>query len=178
MSSEKKGRVIRLFALGLILLLLAALVFLALRERTDAPDDGLRITELSDPEDMLPLRSGSIWSGLLSVSDHRGKGILEDGIRPIRGELVKSDLGTCLELYDDAADDSEPPILSLWVRLQGNTLYPLISGQNARFFQILLEETDKDAFTMRMESGTLGTEYFYDDGSESCLIRFRIRQEK
>lgn len=123
------------------------------------------------------LTLGSRWSGLLRISAHKGKGSLKNGSIAVRAVIDCDREGSFFELFRAEDPDSAAPLLSMPVLLDYDTLRPQIGQENARFYDIWLEERDEESLTMQMADGTLAASFFYDDGKESCQIDFRIKQE-
>ena len=146
--------------------------------RTDADTPLLLPEEFERASDALPL--DSYWHGSLTISEHRGTGILENGTMEIWGYLgsVRGS-GYYFELYDAEDIDLEDTtaILSFWTEIDGDRLVPVIGEEDAWLFDIWLDDRDVDAFTLRYEDGSLHTDYRYEAGSESCLVSFSVSPE-
>ena len=146
--------------------------------RTDADTPLLLPAEFERASDALPL--DSYWHGSLTISEHRGTGILENGTMEIWGYLgsVRGS-GYYFELYDAEDIDLEDTtaILSFWTEIDGDRLVPVIGEEDAWLFDIWLDDRDVDAFTLRYEDGSLHTDYRYEAGSESCLVSFSVSPE-
>lgn len=172
---RQKGRMAVLLLFALLCLLLLAALWMSARRGPENADSAPRLSPLDTGRDVL--RCPSRWRGLLTIRNHRGEGTLSDGMRSVTGVIGRTEDGTYFELFDkEGAADGEP-LLSLWVELEGDTLHPLIGEEDAWYFDIWLDQRDVEPFTLRLEDGTLGLDYFYDDGRETCRIEFRIKPE-
>ncbi len=170
----------RIFTLILALLLTAALliaVFLTRRQAQNA-QTASPLVPIAGQMGTDTLESGSRWTGFLTVTEHRGEGVLENGTRAIRGLIGKTDAGTYFELFNRQDPDSAEPILSLWVELDGAEMRPIIGEADAWYFDILLDDRDMEPFTLHLEEDGLSQHYFYDSGAETCWIDFHIKAEK
>ncbi len=172
--NRQKGRTAVLLLSALLCLLLLAALWLSARRAPDAGESAPRLSPLRPAQGDV-LRCPSRWQGLLTIREHRGEGTLSDGMRSVTGTIGRIDGRSYFELFDEAGAAENEPLLSLWVELEGDTLRPLIGEEDAWYFGIWLDERDVEPFTLRLEDGTLGLDYFYDDGRETCRIEFRIR---
>lgn len=176
-GQKSKVRFLVLFTAFLLILALAAAVYFTGRRET-ADDVPAPLLPIAEAKDSGVLKAGSRWTGLLTVTEHRGEGVLEDGTRAIRGVIGQTAEGTYFELFHREDPDSAEPILSLWVTLEGDEMRPIISEDDAWYFDILLDARDVEPFTLRPEAGEISQHYFYDSGTETCWIDFHIKPEK
>ena len=184
MSSKKNTLqlILRLSILLLILLLLGIAVFAYLHRVKAAAAAGRQNTESTvlvtiapEPDVLMP---GSRWRGVLRITNHKGKGYLKNGTYPVYGLIDRNEEGFYFELYGDDDPDGLSPLLTMYVTIDYNTLIPRIGTEDARFYYIWLDERDVSSLTMKLTNGSLTSSYFYNDGTESCQIDFRIKQEK
>ena len=124
------------------------------------------------------LRVGSRWVGVLEISEHEGEGLLADGMRLIRGYIGQDEKGCFFELFNLDDPDTALPLLTMGVRLEGDTMVPEIGEEDAAYFYIWLDGRDVERCTLRLENGTLSQRFFYNDGYETCWIEFHIKEEK
>ncbi len=127
-----------------------------------------------------PASTDSKWYGVLEISNHAGKGSLRNGRREVWGILgTAGDSRQYFELYDvkdyTAADI---PVLSLWVRQEGDTYVPLIGTENAWFFDLWLTEDDSDSLALYTANDSIVGSYHYVLGKERCDIHFSVTPER
>lgn len=176
---QKKTRAQKLtLAVSIALIVFLSILLLFLNLKYPHVPASSSLTPVSSMHANDTLAPHSRWVGILSITDHRGQGKLENGMRLIRGTIGQDEKGCFFELYNREDPDSARPLLTLGVRLEGDTMVPEIGEEDAAYFYIWLDERDVEAFTLRLENGTLAQRYFYNDGFESCWIEFHIKQEK
>ena len=123
-------------------------------------------------------RSGR-WTGVLEISKHKGSGVLRDGKLDVWGQLGEAEDGRqYFELFalGDRVEDGRP-ILSMWVRTEGERIVPVIGEEDAWFFDVWLESADEEALSMDFGSGELRCRYRYIAENESCTVSFRLTPE-
>ena len=118
----------------------------------------------------------STWYGVLEIHSHSGKGSLSEGGRNVWGIIGSAEEGqTFFELYDVADYDLDDlPILSMWIRLEGDHFVPLIGEEDAWIFDRWLDPGDVDDFTLYLEDESLSASYRYVYGKEKCTIQFTV----
>ena len=177
--NEKKSKtriMILFFALLMILALAVAVIVTA--KPADTELSASVLIPVSAQKQIAVLKSDSRWAGILTVSDHKGEGVLENGTRAVRGMIGRTGERTYFELFNREDPEGAEPILSLWVSLNGDSMVPIIGEDDAWYFDILLDARDVEAFTLRLSDGRLSQRYFYDSGMETCWIEFQIKPEK
>ena len=179
MTRKKKLlRIVLLLIVLFLILSLAALLAWLSPHSTQTTDEGVKL-EIGEnrrqPDVLMP---GARFTGLLEIRDHTGEGSLKEGVYPVWGRIDKGDQGSYFELFHEGEDEEDLPILSLWVRLDYDTIRPRIGVHDSWYFDVWLDERDTEAFTMTMENGSLSNTYRYDDGTEQAVIEFHIKQEK
>ena len=177
-TDQKKrfGILIRVFFLLLILALVAAvMVFGRSKAETELSSAPVLVTQAPQVDVLMP---GDRFTGMLRITNHKGKGYLKNGSYAVRGLLDRNEEGSFFELYGEDDPEGLSPLLTMYVTIDYNTLIPRIGTEDARFFYIWLDERDIQPLTMKLTGGRLAASYFYDDGSETCQIDFSIKQEK
>lgn len=169
-----RKRVLLLSCAAAALMLFALLVPL----RPSPAEAAGELVSLHDAHRAESFTFGSRWVGLLTISEHAGCGLLEDGTREIRGVIGRDEKGTFFELYNREDPDTARPLLTLGVRLDYHTMIPVIGEEDAVYFYIWLDSRDVEPFTLKLENGGLSQCYYYDDGNETCRIEFHVKQEK
>lgn len=174
-QKKRRGIVSRVLFLLFSFALIAAILYFGRYQADSAvPGDLVLVTEAPQVDVLMP---GDHFTGLLRIRDHKGKGFLKNESFAVHGLIDRAEGRTFLELYDQDDPEGTSPLLSMWVRLDYDTVIPVIGEHDARFFYVWLDERDVDTFTMKLVNGRLSASFLYNDGSESCVIDFTIKQE-
>ena len=123
------------------------------------------------------LTEGSTWHGSYEISNHAGKGALENGSTEVWGLLGSSGGQLFFELYTEPDfSGSAKPILSYWAELDGDSIVPVIGDNDAWFLNVYLEANDADSLRFTLRDGELRAQYFYYDASapEACDVSFAL----
>ena len=120
------------------------------------------------------LEIGSYWSGTMTFDSDNNQSEYETGTRPVIGLLDTDSAGNAFfELYETT--DTEHPVLSMYVDVQGDHFVPVIGEDDAWLFNAYLDESDVDAFTLYFTNNSLKLEnYRYVVEGSSYQVSFQV----
>ncbi len=126
------------------------------------------------PASTAQLEIGSYWSGTMTFDSDNNQSEYETGTRPVIGLLDTDSAGNAFfELYETT--DTEHPVLSMYVDVQGDHFVPVIGEDDAWLFNAYLDESDVDAFTLYFTNNSLKLEnYRYVVEGSSYQVSFQV----
>ncbi len=129
--------------------------------------------------DSTPLRLGSWWHGILTISNYTGYDDTLAGNYEVWGYFgTASGRTPYFELYDsDTVDDDTTVILSMFIDLYPDHFVPVIGEEDAWILDLYLDERDVDALTVYCKNGSLQFEYPYRTEEESFDIKVVVYPE-
>ena len=183
---RKRGIRIIIAAAVMICVAVAAMFLLALNARTATSNVSLPETQdtTSGSADVptaasTPLRLGSWWHGILTISNYTGNDDSLAGPYEVWGYFgTASGRTPYFELYDsDTVDDDTTVILSMFIDLYPDHFVPVIGEEDAWILDLYLDERDVDALTVYCKNGSLQFEYPYRTEEESFDIKVVVYPE-
>ena len=179
-QSGKHSESSRLIGIALIVVLLAAALFLQFGGHSRYGGKDVSISAIPSLLASDPVEVGSTWHGTLTVSGHAGGNYTEEGTYEIWAILDSMEEGgdVFFEIYEDEDMDPESePLLSMWAEVRGSSVVPVIGEEDAWFLDLWLTPEDQEAMTFVLENGSLVNDYEYDDGYESFHSRIELEKQ-
>ena len=123
----------------------------------------------------------SNWKGTMTIANTSGDIGYAEGDHAVWGIIGGTDSGDFFEIFDnpDRSSENGENLLSMWIEIQENTVFPLIGSEDSWILDTYLDPEDAELLNIKKQNGMLDFTFPYTSyNGETAQLHFVLTPDK